>query len=280
MIVNTGVGMGIRGLTPGNQQVYAPDSSLLSESVASRSGRVALMPTPPTTPKKPLQSHSHIKPVPKSGSLPSPPKPQSKYRADEFIIPAHDENGGSISYAWRGDKRYGAIASEVVWSRRYPYKTPSDIYRHAIDRHFAWLSSLESQNPMPSRDSMAQLTIIKDGIQKAEFAVEFGDSITALERTVAKLVSRKLRGMAAQLVYSIRKQARGIEHPLLRELYLEEIKTRFGHLFNSGGTDGAIGLGEQVEESTPDEEAMHRGWGYESGNGNGDRDGDGDGDPE
>ena len=63
-----------------------------------------------------------------------------------------------------------------------------------------------------------------------------------------------------QLVYQIRKQARQIDHPLLRDLFLEQIQTRFGHLFSgeamslSATSDAAV---------SDDEEAMHRSWGYE-----------------
>jgi len=199
----------------------------------------------------------HLKPVPAHGTVTDPPQAQPKYRADEFIIPAHDEKEQSIPYSFRAGKRYASVISELVWSRRFPYKTPGDVYRHALDRHLKWLESIE---PGPMRDSLAQIDIINEGIKKAEAAVAFGDSITRLEQTVTKLVSSKLRGMAVQLVYQIRKQARQIDHPLLRDLFLEQIQTRFGHLFSgeamslSATSDAAV---------SDDEEAMHRSWGYE-----------------
>lgn len=92
-----------------------------------------------------------------------PVRPDGTYNLEEFIIPAQDEKGHSVREVIRISAELERDIDIIVQSRKFPYKTRSDLLRHAVIKHLEWLHVLEPGFPKHLLSAhLAQMDMLKE----------------------------------------------------------------------------------------------------------------------
>ncbi len=145
---------------------------------------------------------------------------------DSFIIPAGDDRGHSTRLQFRCSPAYGRRIDEVVQSRKFPYKTHSDLLRHALDRHLKYLNELEPELKL----DMATIDVINRIINLKREEIDFMKSIESLADTVHFFVKKGADQKARETLREILEEVDQVQDEYLRNSYKDEIKKRFGYL--------------------------------------------------
>ncbi len=150
-----------------------------------------------------------------------------KYTKEDFIIPVSDSKGHSSPLGLRCRSRYIRTMHEVLAAGVFPYKTVSDILRHAIHRHLEWLKEIEPDIPI----SMTYLDAAVDIARVQQMHLDFLNTIQSVSTTVNQLVEVGMEGEAKKMVRSLidRMEADPLEDAW-RKKFTKELKERFGHL--------------------------------------------------
>lgn len=155
------------------------------------------------------------------------PSDFAKYpQPDSFIIPAGDDRGHSTRLQFRCSPAYGRRIDEVVQSRKFPYKTHSDLLRHALDIHLKYLNELEPELEL----DMARIDVINRIINRKREEVDFMKSIDSLAETVYFFVKKEAYQKARETLREILEDVDQVQDEYLRDSYKDEIKKRFGYL--------------------------------------------------
>ena len=101
------------------------------------------------------------------------------YDVNEFRVHASDKKGHSARRWFRLQPGHDQMLSEIVASRKFPYRDAGDIVRHAVKRHLDWLETLE---PIPSVTK--QVDIILDLMRQEEFQRDFQTVMDKLREQV------------------------------------------------------------------------------------------------
>ena len=149
------------------------------------------------------------------------------YDPDEFLIPASDSAGHGAKVWARVPPGILRQISELIAAGIFPYKTSSDLLRHALDRHLPYLNSLE---PLPSITGQVEAAnvVIRRQIHQQEFTTTMAD----LNRAVEACVKEGALGEARRLVSQVRHALKKMPDGYWRDRYLSELRERFEHLFD------------------------------------------------
>ncbi len=153
-------------------------------------------------------------------------KSSKQHSMKDFVIPASDHQGHSVKQGFRCNQAYVRRISVVINSKKFPYKTPSDLLRHALDRHLKHLSQLEPEIPV----DMASIEVVNEIINAAQERIDFGKSFDKLSLTVQDLLVRAPKGEAKRLILEVLRKVDRMEPGPWKDWYQQEIKRRFGHL--------------------------------------------------
>lgn len=155
------------------------------------------------------------------------PENFAKYpQPDSFIIPAGDDRGHSTRLQFRSSPAYGRRIDEIVHSRKFPYKTHSDLLRHALDRHLKYLNELEPELKL----DMARIDVINRIINRKQEEIDFMNSIESLTQTVHDFVAKGADQKALETLREILEEVDQVQDEYLRNSYRDEVKKRFGYL--------------------------------------------------
>lgn len=151
-----------------------------------------------------------------------------KYDLQEFLVDSSDSKGHSTPLGTRCT--YGQVRSvqELLATKKFPYKTTSDLLRHALYRHIEWLCKLEPEIKI----NLSYLQIANDIARTSQMHLEFLATI----RTVGSMVDQLIReGMRVEARSMVREIISTLEdHPSTeswKKMLIKEIKKGFGHLF-------------------------------------------------
>jgi hypothetical protein len=155
-----------------------------------------------------------------------------KYDEAEFLV------GGKGTGSQDTDKQsfklyegYIAQADRIMRSTLFPYKTLSDLYRHAVVRHIHWLDSLEPDQVQGS--VLHQLRQIDEIVAAEEFQVAFISSIERtrkMVRTVIQVPGGKAH--AGRVLRRLRKQIDLMASSFWKSYYEKMFLEEFGHYLN------------------------------------------------
>ena len=166
-----------------------------------------------------------------------------EYDTDKFCTSACDQKGHSEKLWVRVPPAVSRQIDVVLASGHFPYKTRSDATRHALERHLAWLVTLE---PIPSL--IGQVEAANEIIRHQQFQQELVDMVANLSRAVDVCVSQGAVGEARRLVSAVKHQIMKMPDGYWRNRCLHELKAKFGHLL------GGKGLSLKPSEAISDDE--------------------------
>ncbi len=128
---------------------------------------------------------------------PSDAKPY--YDPKEFVVPAGDDKGHSTRMQFRCNPSYARRIDDVTSARRFPYKTCSDLLRHALHRHLEYLAELEPTIPL----DMPRLELVNKIINERRAKMEFTTSLDGLSEAVNDYLKTGARKQAADLIREV-----------------------------------------------------------------------------
>ena len=149
------------------------------------------------------------------------------YNREDFIVPAGDDRGHSSSLQARCTPAYFRRIDVVIHSRKFPFKTKSDVLRWAI--HIG-LKKLEELEPEIELD-MASIEVVNRIILEKKEKIEFMESSRKLTETVNDFLARGVPEEAIRTLRDVLAKLPDIEEGYWRKWYEQEIKRRFGYLF-------------------------------------------------
>lgn len=162
-----------------------------------------------------------------------------KYTMDEFLIPARDTNGHSNRTYFRISPTMERAVSVVLQNKELPYRTASDLMRHAVYRHLGWLHKIEPDMPTHFQASLeAILEIVREDEHRSSMEGVFD----TLGRRLEFHLDRGDMGEAYRLAALIRGQIRRIADCAWKERYL----IRFNRQFRGISVGGSGGSGSVV----------------------------------
>ena len=155
-----------------------------------------------------------------------------KYDPDEFLTSAADPKGHSERFWFRAPGGLQRQVEIIMSAKRFPYKTASDMLRHALMRHLGWLGQLE-----PDVTSvMSQVTVVMDLMKEEQYNQEFITLFEEMGKTIYRYISGGHYGEAMRTVARCRESFEAMpEGSFWRNQYLTELHKRFGHLLEGEG---------------------------------------------
>ncbi|MBA7694257.1 hypothetical protein ES703_102864 [subsurface metagenome] len=148
---------------------------------------------------------------------------EHKYDISEFRISAQDKKGHSARRWFRLQPGHDSMIDEIVAKRIFPYRTASDLIRHAVKRHLDWLETLE---PIPSITK--QVDIILDLMRQEEFQRDFQTVMDKLREQAWAYQRNGSQGEAERLINDTYQKILAMPIGYWRERYLEQLRKEFG----------------------------------------------------
>lgn len=182
-------------------------------------------------------------------------KPFTVYDGDEqinpdsFLVPATDNNGHSVRQWFQCQPGLAKLVRDVVSGRNYPYKSNSDLLRHALLRHIKWLNSIQ-----PVGSILAQVELINETCKTEMFNAEYDKLFTTISETVSTLLARDAEGQAVKTVLDAKRYMMEMSDGYWRGRYLKTLEDKFGHIIkNAKIQKGGLGFGKKAIETEEEE---------------------------
>lgn len=152
----------------------------------------------------------------------------TRFSADEFIIPATDAQGHSARAQFRCVPELERQVEEVVSAKLFPFMTKGDLYRWAVNDGVHRLLAQCEEVP----NFMGQIEMTNKLLRRKLKSAEFEKSIDLLAQTIGELLRVKARGEILSLMTEVKHQVKLMidTDPFWGNRYMDELDTRFGHL--------------------------------------------------
>ncbi len=149
-----------------------------------------------------------------------------RYDPDGFVTPSQDTKGHSAKFWFRAPEGLEAQVGIIMAARRFPYKTASDLYRHALVRHLQWLSTLEPE----MKSVMSQVQVVLNLMREEQFNLEYQGVFEEVSRTVSRYLAGGHEVEARRVVERCQSEFEAMPEGFWRDQYTGELSRRFGYL--------------------------------------------------
>jgi len=143
---------------------------------------------------------------------------------EDFHVPVSDSQGHSDRVQFRCMKQIKAMVNEVIQSKQFPYRTDSDLYRHAIVRHLHFLTDLGYLGS----NTIFEIEAIMDVERDDELKQGFIASIEKLQDIINYHTRKGDKDSVADMVESVRKRIDQMPDGRWKRRYQEEMEKRYG----------------------------------------------------
>jgi hypothetical protein len=151
---------------------------------------------------------------------------QRKNDGDEFIVPAYDLDGRSVSLLLRVPPSINRALGEIVESRRFPFKAKGDAIRWCINHGIKTLEFTEPPSSILPVVSMS-LLLIRTHLHMKMLA----DFFTKLDAVMIQLSTHSyLHERSRKVIKAIEELVLCMPSSHDRCLYHGELRRRWGHL--------------------------------------------------
>lgn len=145
---------------------------------------------------------------------------------EEFHVPASDSKGHQTRIQFRAPKQIRAMVAEVIQSKQFPYRSDSDLLRHAVVRHLKWLTDQGyiGVNTIFAIDAI--LTVARDDENHQQF-------IGSLEKLEERVSCHKREGsleVAENMLADVVEAVDRMPDNSWKRAYKKELKRRFPEL--------------------------------------------------
>ena len=149
-------------------------------------------------------------------------------KARDYQIPASDNRGHSIRISFRASPQMGMQVELILGSKKFPYRTDGELYRHALENHLKLLMTsadgVESMIP--------QMEAISEVVRMSEMQRQFGEVVGRVVTEATSLASGGHVKEARKLADKIMKQVEKMPDTYWRDIYRKEMRAKLGHLMS------------------------------------------------
>lgn len=171
-----------------------------------------------------------------------------KHDPADFIVPAKDTKGESVRVWCRVQPAHDRAVSTIFYSRKFPFKTPSDILRWCIHTGLKRLEVMEDV-PSVTQQVEAMMVILRD----EEFHQEFQGFLQHAQAVINRHIADGAHGEARRVVAMLRTKVAGMPDGYWKKKYQRTIETQFSHLL-SAQSAGKIKLMPRVRAEQDDDD--------------------------
>lgn len=142
-----------------------------------------------------------------------------------FRIPASDTKGHSHREYFRVQPGHAQMVSEVLNSKKFPFRTRGDVHRLGLARLFRWLETIS-----PIASVTAEVDAIMEIMREEEFALDFEQVYAKMAEMINMHMGRGAVGEARRLLLAVQRHINKMPDGYWRDRYIREMTTRFGHI--------------------------------------------------
>lgn len=153
---------------------------------------------------------------------------KSKYDPADFLIPAKDAKGESTRIYCRVQPAHDRQVDALFYSRRWPFKTPSDIIRWCIHTGLKRLEAMEDV-PSVTQQVEAMNVLLRD----QEFNLEFQHFLQQSHTLVQRHITEGAHAEARRLVSELRRRIDAMPDGHWKRKYQATLKANFAHLLSA-----------------------------------------------
>jgi hypothetical protein len=167
-------------------------------------------------------------------------KEQLKYDPDEFLVPAQDSKGHSCRELVRMPPGMERDMEILLESKRFPYRSKSDLLRHAVLRHLKWLSTLEPDFPVHYLVALQMMqTVATDDLYRAEMARTFHE----LDTRIQSLLNSGEQVEAMRMISRAKGHMESQADTPAKDRLKKAFQDRYGHFLRAGERSPGAGSG-------------------------------------
>lgn len=175
----------------------------------------------------------------------------SKHDPADFLISAKDAKGESTRVFCRVMPAHDRAIDAIFYSRKFPFKTPSDIMRWCIHTGLKRLEALD-EVPSVTQQVEAMMVILRD----EEFHLEFQGFLQNAHAVVQRHIAEGSHGEARRVVAKLKQEIAKMPSGHWRTKYERVMARQFDHLLSvkkgAGVKLGTKAFDEDEEEEDED----------------------------
>lgn len=152
-----------------------------------------------------------------------------EFKESEWLLPTRDEKGHNAKLVFNVQPYVARQLSIILGEKKFPYKSLSDILRHAVHRHINWLLSIKQDIPSVMGQVEVINTLLYEEQQAAEFRKVFGNITTRVSEHVAKGETLQ----AAKIILLIQRAIDQMKDGYWKQQYIKELNDRHGDFIKS-----------------------------------------------
>ena len=145
------------------------------------------------------------------------------YKPDEFLCPGQDDHGNSVRLTFRCPPIMERDLEIIRDNRHLPYKTISDIVRHAVYRHLHWLHEME---PMPEH-IISGLDMVMEVCRDAEMRSKVEETFVAMDRIIDSRLAEGDKGEALRLMTETKQKILKMPNSRWRQNWLDRFSRKY-----------------------------------------------------
>lgn len=166
----------------------------------------------------------------RGGSGDEPPR-DPKF-GDEWYVPAVDSKGHSVREYVRLPPGMSRAIDEILQSGDTPYKTRSDLIRHAVDVHLNYLHGIL---PHVTKTYTGALKVMAEVVRDDEYRSDTEKLFRTLQERIDKYLEQGDVPEAVRVIGICKRELANIEDSGWKRRFLEKFNRRF-HQYLRGGT--------------------------------------------
>lgn len=164
--------------------------------------------------------------VPAGGSDPDSVGTEApRYRSDDYLIPATDSAGRSARAQCKVPPLLAREMAEIITSRRFPFRTDSDIVRWCLMFGLNHLATIEASPGFLTR-AIAEMQILQD---EENWSIQL-QLVKKMDEAVRRHTDQGEWNEARTIVLSALARFKDSEEGPWRDRILRDIRTKFKHV--------------------------------------------------
>lgn len=150
-----------------------------------------------------------------------------EHSPEEWLIPARDDLGHSSRMFFRLSPMMERAMEVFIQGKTFPYRTSSDLIRHALYRHLGFLHKLE---PDFSQHYYASMEMIAQVVREDEMRTGMERVFDKLSRQIEGHLAVGDMGEAVRLAGLARSKLSVLDESAWKDRYLERFRRQFRHI--------------------------------------------------
>jgi len=164
------------------------------------------------------------------------------YKPDEFLCPGQDDHGNSVRLTFRCPPIMERELEILKANRHLPYKTISDIVRHAVFRHVHWLHAMED---MPEH-ILSGLDMVMEVCRDAEMRSKVEETFVAMDKIIDQRLQEGDRGEAQRLMTETKQKILKMPNSRWRQNWLDRFSRKYSQYLMVSAEVQATGTTDNV----------------------------------